>query len=107
MMEQLPLRMQLRESARLANFVVGSNAQAYAALQGSRPAAAPVVWLWGRAGTGKSHLLQAACAAAGGRDLGDDISGLESGLRGRSVGRDVLTAHARGIAGGRRRRLLP
>jgi DnaA family protein len=68
MMEQLPLRMQLRESARLANFVVGSNAQAYAALQGSRPAAAPVVWLWGRAGTGKSHLLQAACAAAGGRD---------------------------------------
>jgi DnaA family protein len=68
MMEQLPLRMQLRESARLANFVVGSNAQAYAALQGARPAAAPVVWLWGRAGTGKSHLLQAACAAAGGRD---------------------------------------
>jgi DnaA family protein len=68
MMEQLPLRMQLRESARLANFVVGANAQAYAALQGSRPAAALVVWLWGRAGTGKSHLLQAACAAAGGRD---------------------------------------
>ena len=67
-MEQLPLRMQLRESARMASFVVGSNAQAYAAVQGSRPAAAPVVWLWGRAGTGKSHLLQAACAAAGGRD---------------------------------------
>jgi DnaA-homolog protein len=68
MMEQLPLRMQLRESARLASFVVGANAQAYAALQASRPAAPLVVWLWGRAGTGKSHLLQAACAAAGGRD---------------------------------------
>jgi DnaA-homolog protein len=68
MMEQLPLRMRLRETARFANFVVGENAQAYAALQGSRPVAPPVVWLWGRAGTGKSHLLQAACAAAGGRD---------------------------------------
>ena len=68
MMEQLPLRMRLRETARFASFVVGENAQACAVLQGSRPAAPLVVWLWGRAGTGKSHLLQAACAAAGERD---------------------------------------
>jgi DnaA-homolog protein len=67
MMEQLPLRMRLRDSARFASFVVGGNAQACAALQGLRPAASPVVWLWGRAGSGKSHLLQAACAQAGER----------------------------------------
>jgi DnaA family protein len=66
-MEQLPLRMRLRDSARFASFVAGANAQACAALQGARPQSAPVVWLWGRAGTGKSHLLQAACAAAGER----------------------------------------
>jgi DnaA family protein len=66
-MEQLPLRMRLRESARFASFVAGSNEQACAALQGARPAAPLAVWLWGRAGTGKSHLLQAACAAAGAR----------------------------------------
>jgi len=65
MMEQLPLRMRLRDTARLASFIVGDNAQACAALQGSRPSAPPVVWLWGRAGTGKSHLLPAAFAAAG------------------------------------------
>ena len=68
MMEQLPLRMRLRDTSRLASFVVGDNAQACAALQGSRPSAPLVVWLWGRAGTGKSHLLQAACAAAGERN---------------------------------------
>lgn len=68
MMEQLPLRMRLRDTARFSSFVVGGNAQACAALQGSRPAVPPVVWLWGRAGSGKSHLLQAACADAGGRN---------------------------------------
>lgn len=68
MMEQLPLRMRLRETSRLASFVVGGNVQACASLQGSRPSAPLVVWLWGRAGTGKSHLLQAACAAAGERN---------------------------------------
>lgn len=62
MMEQLPLRMRLRDTARFASYVVSGNDQAVAAVQaldGPR-----VVWLWGRAGTGKTHLLQAACAAA-------------------------------------------
>jgi DnaA family protein len=60
--------MRLRDTARFASFVVGENAQACAALRGTRPLAPPVVWLWGRAGTGKSHLLQAACADAGERN---------------------------------------
>jgi DnaA family protein len=67
MMEQLPLRMRLRDSARFASYVVSGNDQAVAAVQaldGPR-----VVWLWGRAGTGKTHLLQAACAACGERGV--------------------------------------
>jgi DnaA-homolog protein len=64
-MEQLPLRMRLRDSARFASYVASGNEQPLAsvqALDGPR-----VVWLWGRAGTGKTHLLQAACAACGER----------------------------------------
>jgi len=66
-MEQLPLRVRLRDSARFASFVPGGNAEACAILAGSTGHAPRVVWLWGRAGSGKSHLLQAACAAAGER----------------------------------------
>jgi DnaA family protein len=64
-MEQLALRVRLRDWARFDTFVAGPNAGAVAALSGTGTAAARVVWLWGRAGTGKTHLLQAACAAAG------------------------------------------
>ena len=64
-MEQLPLRMQLRDSARFESFVAGANAEARAVL--ADPRAARVAWLWGRPGTGKTHLLQATCAAAGAR----------------------------------------
>jgi DnaA-homolog protein len=64
-MEQLPLRVRLRDSARFASFVPGDNVEACAVLADAR--GPRVVWLWGRAGTGKTHLLQAACAAAGER----------------------------------------
>jgi DnaA family protein len=64
-MEQLPLRMRLRDSARFASFVPGDNAEACGSL--ADPAGPRVLWLWGRAGSGKTHLLQAACAAAGER----------------------------------------
>ncbi len=62
-MEQLPLSVRLRDSARLASFVPGRNRELLR-LIGAGPAAAPrVVWIWGRPATGKTHLLQAACAA--------------------------------------------
>ncbi|NJD30480.1 MAG: DnaA regulatory inactivator Hda [Gammaproteobacteria bacterium] len=62
-MEQLPLSVRLRDSARLASFVPGRNRELLR-LIGGGPAAGPrVVWIWGRPGTGKTHLLQAACAA--------------------------------------------
>jgi DnaA family protein len=65
MMEQLPLRMRLRDSARYASYVVSGNEQAVDAVRAQD--APRVVWLWGRAGTGKTHLLQAACADSGER----------------------------------------
>jgi DnaA family protein len=66
-MEQLALRVRLRDWARFETFVAGPNAAALAAIAASDADAPRVVWLWGRAGTGKTHLLQAACAAAGER----------------------------------------
>lgn len=68
---QLPLSLGLKDSAVFANFVPDANAEALAYLQGlSLPeqAATPCVYLWGGRGSGKSHLLQALCHAAGERD---------------------------------------
>ena len=64
-MQQLPLRVRLRDTARFATFVRGLNAEAVELLATAPREAPRVLWLWGRAGTGKTHLLQAACAAAG------------------------------------------
>jgi DnaA family protein len=66
-MEQLPLRVRLRDGARFESFVPGANVEACSLLREARAGAPRVVWLWGRAGSGKTHLLQAACAAAGER----------------------------------------
>lgn len=55
---QLPLRIGLRDSATFANFYPGDNAAACHALQQGNE---PFVYLWGPEGSGKSHLLQAAC----------------------------------------------
>jgi DnaA family protein len=64
-MEQLPLQVRLRDSARFASYVAGANGEAEQVL--ADPCGARAVWLWGRPGTGKTHLLQATCAAAGER----------------------------------------
>lgn len=62
-MRQLPLGVRLRDRADFENFHVGRNAQAVAMVQGLASAAGRgVAWLVGPAGSGKSHLLQAACA---------------------------------------------
>ncbi len=61
-MKQLALGVRLRAEALFASFWPGENAEAVAALKAST--AAPL-WLWGARGTGKTHLLQAVCAAAG------------------------------------------
>ncbi len=64
-MKQLPLGFPLRERATFATFHAGQNVEVVAHLRNA-PAqmAARATWLYGAAGTGKTHLLQAVCAAA-------------------------------------------
>ncbi|HEY1313999.1 MAG TPA: DnaA regulatory inactivator Hda [Steroidobacteraceae bacterium] len=61
-MKQLALGVRLRADAVFASFWPGANGEALAALQA--PGVTPL-WLWGAAGSGKTHLLQAVCAATG------------------------------------------
>jgi len=60
--KQLSLGVRLRADAVFASFWPGLNVEIIAALQA--PGTAPL-WLWGAHGSGKTHLLQAVCAAAG------------------------------------------
>ena len=65
MMQQLPLAMRLRERALFESFVPGPNLESYTRLRAIAAAGeSGVSWLYGPAGAGKSHLLQAACAEA-------------------------------------------
>lgn len=59
---QLPLRIGLRDSATFDNYFVGPNEAVVHALQGAQE---PFIYLGGIPGSGRSHLLQAACHAAG------------------------------------------
>ena len=61
-MKQLALGVRLRVDAVFDSYWSGPNAEIVAALQ--TPSAVPI-WLWGAHGSGKTHLLQAVCAAAG------------------------------------------
>lgn len=60
---QLPLGVRLRERATFESFVAGPNAQAVDRLQRLARHGAGVCWIWGPRGSGRSHLLQAVCAA--------------------------------------------
>ncbi len=60
---QLPLGIRLDAGASFEAFVPGSNATALAAVQGATRSGG-FVYLWGEAGCGRSHLLQAAVRAA-------------------------------------------
>jgi DnaA family protein len=65
-MRQLPLGVRLPDRALFASFLPGHNVQAVDHLQRiARGEGAALTWLCGAAGSGKTHLLQAACSAAG------------------------------------------
>ena len=68
-MAQLPLNLALADHATFATFVAGDNSAAVQHVRAVASGTADTLWLWGGAGCGKSHLLQAACrmATAGGR----------------------------------------
>ena len=58
-MKQLALGVRLRSAAVFNNFYAGPNTEAVAAVEFD---AGVPVWIWGAPATGKTHLLQAACA---------------------------------------------
>jgi DnaA family protein len=60
--KQLALGVRLRAEATFDSFSPGSNTELLAALRSAQRAP---LWLWGNHGSGKTHLLQAVCAAAG------------------------------------------
>ena len=63
---QLPLPIRLRASSVFNSYHAGANQAAVATLLDvQRAGPSPVVFLYGAAGTGKTHLLQALCARAG------------------------------------------
>jgi DnaA family protein len=73
---QLPLHLAAASEPGFGNFLPGANAAALDHLRRLRPPAPPV-YLWGPAGSGKSHLLQALAAAVRAQGgsvlrLGDD-----------------------------------
>lgn len=59
--DQLPLPLVLAPHARFETYFAGPNAGILADLRSERRQSA--VWIWGAEGSGKSHLLQAACTA--------------------------------------------
>jgi DnaA-homolog protein len=62
----MPLGVQLDVSLRFETFHEGANAEAVAALSSLAGGGSRIpVWIFGPPGSGKSHLLQAACALAG------------------------------------------
>jgi DnaA family protein len=72
-MQQIPLGLRLPDSARFATFWPGPNAGAVDYLGGLIGTGRDMgAWLWGASSVGKTHLLQAVCAAA-------DQAGLQAG----------------------------
>lgn len=63
-MRQLPLGVRLRDRAVFASFHPGPNAEAVRLLQVVAAEGRGTLWLHGPPGCGKSHLLQATCAAS-------------------------------------------
>ncbi|MEE4185444.1 MAG: DnaA regulatory inactivator Hda [Gammaproteobacteria bacterium] len=64
-MRQLALELKIADYARFSSFYGGPNAAVLAALQRAATDPEPALhWIWGQPGSGRSHLLQAAIAAA-------------------------------------------
>ncbi len=61
MPKQLPLSISIRPSVDFSSFIIGRNGEAVSHL---RTPLDPFIYLWGVSGSGKSHLLQAACLQA-------------------------------------------
>jgi DnaA-homolog protein len=62
---QLPLPIRLRASSVFASYHAGPNTDVVAVLNDISATASPALFVYGVAGVGKTHLLQALCARAG------------------------------------------
>lgn len=70
--DQLTLGVQLKDSASFANFYPGDNQEALQGLMAlARQPDPGLIFLWGKEGVGKSHLLQALCHEVG--SAGDSV----------------------------------
>jgi DnaA family protein len=108
---QLPLGVQLSDTASFDSYHPGPNTEAAASVrQLLRPSAPPLVFLYGPAGSGKTHLLQAltrdaaaarlSCAYVPLRQLGADAADALGGLQEADVvGVDDVDALAADAAG--------
>ncbi len=62
---QLPMALKREVERAFETFDVGANGEVVASLKGlAQRGSAPGLWLWGSAGSGRSHLLQASCQLA-------------------------------------------
>jgi len=78
-MQQLPLVLSAPEPPGFDNYIAGANAEALAAVRALAQGTArdPIVYLWGEAGSGRSHLLHAAQRANPGLVVADDVQELD------------------------------
>lgn len=84
---QLPLGISLPDNVRFESFVAGPNAELVRVLRDMASGDGEMsLYLWGQVGLGKTHLLQAACRAAGQHALScaflplSDFSGMTTGV---------------------------
>jgi DnaA family protein len=77
--EQLPLEISARPDPRFSNYVPGDNGEALAAVQALAEGRLPeaIVYLWGEAGSGRTHLLRAAAHANPHLTVADDVEALD------------------------------
>ncbi len=77
-MQQLPLAISPRPEPAFDNFVPGPNAEALARVRqlAAGTLGERIVYLWGEAGSGRSHLLRAAARANAALVLADDVQRL-------------------------------
>jgi len=61
---QLPLSVRLADDATFANYLPAANAAALSHAQQVASGSLDLLYLWGKSGSGRSHLLQAACLHA-------------------------------------------
>jgi DnaA family protein len=78
-MQQLPLDISPPEAPAFDNFIAGANAEALAAVRDLAGGSLreSIVYLWGEAGSGRSHLLHAAQRANPGLIVADDVQTLD------------------------------